>query len=53
MEWVLQVVDEFDDACSAFKHGWMGIASELGMLSLAGAGIGSVLAALALCSRTI
>jgi hypothetical protein len=53
MEWVLQVVDEFDDACSAFRHGWMGIASELGIPAFAGAGLGSVLAALALCSRTI
>jgi hypothetical protein len=25
MEWVLQVVDEVDDALSALRHSWLGI----------------------------
>ena len=32
MEWVLQVVDEFDDAFGAFRHGCMGLAAEVVML---------------------
>ncbi len=32
MEWVLQVVDEFDDAVGAFRHGCMGVTAEVGML---------------------
>lgn len=48
MEWVLQVADEFDDACSALRHGWLGINAEFGALSIAGIGIGAVVAALAL-----
>jgi hypothetical protein len=50
MEWVLQVVDEIDDACSALRHGWLGVATEMAPLSLAGLGIGAsaLLATLAL-----
>jgi hypothetical protein len=47
MEWVLQVVDEFDDALSALRHGWMGLHAEMGELLFAGAGIGAAVAALA------
>jgi hypothetical protein len=25
MEWVLQVVDEVDDALGALRHGWLGL----------------------------
>lgn len=32
MEWVLQVVDEFDDAVGALRHGCMGVTTEVGML---------------------
>ncbi len=46
MEWLLQVVDEFDDALSAARHGWLGVSSE-GSLLLAGAGIGAAAIALA------
>ena len=31
MEWVLQVVDEFDDAVGAFRHGCMGLTAEVVM----------------------
>jgi hypothetical protein len=50
MEWVLQVVDEFDDAYSALRHGWLGINAEISALSIAGfgMGIGAVVVALAL-----
>ncbi len=44
MEWVLQVVDEFDDAVGALRHGWLGFHAEIGALLLAGAGIGAVVA---------
>ena len=27
MEWMLQVVDEFDDALGALRHGWLGVDS--------------------------
>jgi hypothetical protein len=27
MEWVLQVVDEIDDAVAMLRHGWLGVAS--------------------------
>jgi hypothetical protein len=30
MEWVLQVADEFDDAFSVLRHGWLGLAAEIG-----------------------
>jgi len=32
MEWVLQMVDEFDDAVGAIRHGCMGVTAEVGML---------------------
>jgi hypothetical protein len=32
MEWVLQVVDEFDDAVGAIRHGCMGVTAEVGLL---------------------
>jgi hypothetical protein len=30
MEWVLQVVDEVDDAIGALRHTWLGINAEFG-----------------------
>ncbi len=32
MEWMLQVVDEMDDALGAVKHRWFGLRVELGLL---------------------
>jgi hypothetical protein len=32
MEWMLQVVDEIDDAIGAMRHGWTGIHAEAGAL---------------------
>ncbi|MGO9512027.1 MAG: hypothetical protein ACLP2F_00090 [Steroidobacteraceae bacterium] len=45
MEWVLQVVDEFDDAVGALRHGWLGLHAEIGAVLFAGIGIGAVVAA--------
>jgi len=36
MEWMLQVIDEVDDAIGAFKHRWLGLGSEIGMPLVAG-----------------
>jgi hypothetical protein len=35
MEWVLQVVDEIDDAIAALRHGWLGAHGHIGMLAAA------------------
>ena len=32
MEWVLQVVDEIDDAIGVMRHGWLGIHAQIGVL---------------------
>jgi hypothetical protein len=48
MEWVLQVADEFDDALGLLRHGWLGLAGELGAVSMAGLGVGAELAGPAL-----
>ena len=48
MEWVLQAVDEFDDAIGALRHGWLGLHVEIGALLFAGSGFGAVVAAPAL-----
>ncbi len=32
MEWVLQVVDEIDDAIGVLRHGWLGIHAQIGVL---------------------
>jgi len=44
MEWMLQVVDEFDDAVSVLRHGWLGLIAELGASMLAVLGVGAALA---------
>jgi hypothetical protein len=36
MEWVLQVVDEIDDAFCAVKHHWFGVRTEFAMLFAVG-----------------
>jgi hypothetical protein len=33
MEWVLQVVDEIDDAIAVLRHGWLGAHGHIGMLA--------------------
>jgi hypothetical protein len=32
MEWVLQVVDEIDDAIGIVRHGWLGIHAQFAVL---------------------
>jgi hypothetical protein len=32
MEWVLQLVDEIDDAIGVLRHGWLGIRAQIGVL---------------------
>jgi hypothetical protein len=44
MEWMLQVADEVDDAFGLLRHGWLGVAAELGSLLLAGGGTAAALA---------
>ena len=33
MEWVLQVVDEIDDAIGVVRHGWLGVYAQIVGLS--------------------
>jgi hypothetical protein len=33
MEWVLQVVDEIDDAIAMIRHGWLGAHAHFGKLA--------------------
>jgi hypothetical protein len=33
MEWVLQVVDEIDDAIAMLRHGWLGAHVQIGKLA--------------------
>jgi hypothetical protein len=33
MEWILQVVDEIDDAVAVVRHGWLGVHAHLSMLA--------------------
>jgi hypothetical protein len=44
MEWMLQVADEVDDAFGVLRHGWLGVAAEVGSVILAGGGIAAALA---------
>jgi hypothetical protein len=43
MEWILQVVDEVDDAFGLLRHGWLGVSAELGSVILAGTGVAAAL----------
>jgi hypothetical protein len=39
MEWMLQVADELDDMVGLLRHGWLGLAAEIGTLLLAGGAV--------------
>jgi hypothetical protein len=47
MEWILQVVDEIDDAIGALRLFFLGLAAEIGLAVAGGLGIGAIGAALA------
>jgi hypothetical protein len=42
MEWMLQMVDEVDDAVATLRHGWLGLYTEIGVFSAAGAAIAAL-----------
>jgi uncharacterized membrane protein len=46
MEWMLQVIDEIDDAVGAVRSYCLGIAAEIGLVLAAGLGIGAICAAI-------
>ena len=46
MEWMLQVVDEIDDAIGALRLCWVGVATEIAPLAAGILGIGAITAAL-------
>jgi hypothetical protein len=46
MEWMLQVVDEIDDAVGALRLCFVGLAAEIGLLVAGGLGIGAIGAAI-------
>jgi hypothetical protein len=46
MEWMLQVIDEIDDAVGALRLYYLGVAAEIGLLLAAGLGIGAICAAI-------
>jgi hypothetical protein len=48
MEWMLQIVDELDDAFGAVRACCFGFFAEMGLLLAAGAGIGVIGLALAM-----
>jgi hypothetical protein len=41
MEWMLQVVDEIDDAIGILRHCWLGAAAEFPVFLAGGAGLGA------------
>jgi hypothetical protein len=47
MEWMLQLLDEFDDAIGALRLCCVGLAAEVGLAVAGGLGIGAIGAALA------
>jgi hypothetical protein len=47
MEWMLQVIDEIDDAVGALRLYYLGVAAEIGLMLAAGLGIGAICAAIA------
>ncbi|MEP6883431.1 MAG: hypothetical protein ABJC66_01650 [Gammaproteobacteria bacterium] len=47
MEWMLQVIDEIDDAVGALRLYYVGLAAEIGLIVAAGLGIGAICAAVA------
>jgi hypothetical protein len=44
MEWMLQVVDEFDDIFGVLRHGCLGLMAEIGEPMLAAVSLGAALA---------
>jgi hypothetical protein len=46
MEWMLQVIDEIDDAVGALRLYYLGVAAEIGLIVAAGLGIGAICAAI-------
>ena len=46
MEWMLQVVDEIDDAVGALRLYFLGLAAEVGLVLAAGLGISAICAAI-------
>jgi D-arabinose 1-dehydrogenase-like Zn-dependent alcohol dehydrogenase len=60
MEWMLQVVDEIDDAVGALRLCSLGLTAEIGLVAAGGVGIGAIAVAIAagaevtlICSATI
>ena len=47
MEWMLQVIDEIDDAVGVLRLYSLGLAAEIGLVLAAGVGIGAICAAIA------
>ena len=47
MEWMLQVVDEIDDAVGALRLYYVGVAAEIGLLVAAAAGAAAIFGAIA------
>ena len=47
MEWMLQVLDEIDDAVGALRLCCVGLAAEIGLLVAGGLGMGAIVAAVA------
>ena len=47
MEWMLQVVDEIDDALGALRLAASGLGAELGMVAAAGLGLTAICAGIA------
>jgi hypothetical protein len=47
MEWMLQVVDEIDDAIGALRLFFLGLAAEIGLVVAGSLGIGAIGAAVA------
>jgi hypothetical protein len=45
MEWMLQVVDEFDDAVGAVRHHALGFSAEIGTTLAAVVGVAAIIAA--------
>jgi hypothetical protein len=41
MEWMLQVVDEIDDAIGILRHCWIGASAEFPVFLAGGAGLGA------------
>jgi len=47
MEWMLQVVDEIDDAVGALRLCFVGLAAEIGLLVAGSLGVGAIAAGIA------